>query len=182
MAINDNFVLEISAQIKKDTTKIVKELEDTLKELEKKSTIDLEINEDKLSKYIEKLKASMNEINIAMNNASIEANCTAFRTFINLLEEGAMYSEDISKNLQSAASVMSNLNSLQEKSSNKNNTGKNKSSNSKNNNSGNDRKSELKQSNTNNLKKQLKVNQEIKKLHSSMANDFDKKSNSAELI
>ena len=34
MAINDNFVLEISAQIKKDTTKIVKELEDTLKELE----------------------------------------------------------------------------------------------------------------------------------------------------
>ena len=180
MAVKDKFVLEISAQLKKDGNQLVKDLKTAIGEIEENTKLDLGVDEEKVNKYLEKLKASLSEINSAMNNAELEANSTAFKNFVNLLEEGAMYSEEIGKNLKLASNVVKNLDKL--KDLNNNNS---KSTNSSNSNDklNNDKVAkQLKQDNLNNLKKQLKLKTEIQKLYSSMANDMDKKTNGSEVI
>lgn len=175
MAVKDKFVLEISAQLKKDGNQLVNDLKTTIGEIEKNTKLDLGVDEEKVNKYLEKLKASLSEINSAMNNAGLEANSTAFRNFVNVLKEGSDYSEKIGKNLKLASNVVKNLDKL--KDLNANNSKSINSSNS------NDKISkQLKQDNLNNLKKQLKLKTEIQKLYSSMANDMDKKTNGSEVI
>ena len=128
MAVKDKFVLEISAQLKKDGNQLVKDLKTAIGEIEENTKLDLGVDEEKVNKYLEKLKASLSEINSAMNNAGIEANSTAFKNFVNLLEEGAMYSEEIGKNLKLASNVVKNLDKLK----NLNNNNNSKSTNSSN--------------------------------------------------
>ena len=181
MAFDDKFVLEISAQLKKNGGDLVNDLKKSIKEIEKNTKLNLDVDEEKVNKYLEKLKASLSEINSAMNNAELEANSTAFRNFVNLLEEGAMYSEEIGKNLKLASNVVKNLDKL--KDLNDNNNSKSTNSTNSNDKSNNDKISkQLKQDNLNNLKRQLKLKTEIQKLYSSMANDMDKKTNSSEVI
>ena len=161
MAVKDKFVLEISAQLKKDGNQLVKDLKTAIGEIEENTKLDLGVDEEKVNKYLEKLKASLSEINSAMNNAELEANSTAFKNFVNLLEEGAMYSEEIGKNLKLASNVVKNLDKL--KDLNNNNS---KSTNSSNSNDklNNDKVAkQLKQDNLNNLKKQLKLKTKIQK-------------------
>lgn len=181
MAVKDKFVLEISAQLKKDGNQLVNDLKTAIGEIEKNTKLDLGVDEKKVNEYLEKLKASLSEINSAMNNAELEANSTAFRNFVNLLEEGAMYSEEIGKNLKLASNVVKNLDKL--KDLNDNNNSKSTNSSNSNDKLNNDKiVKQLKQDNLNNLKKQLKLKTEIQKLYSSMANDMDKKTNGSEVI
>ena len=180
MAVKDKFVLEISAQLKKDGNQLVNDLKTAIGEIEKNTKLNLDVDEEKVNKYLEKLKSSLSEINSAMNNAGLEANSTAFRNFVNVLKEGSDYSEKIGKNLKLASDVVKNLDKL--KDLNDNNSKSTNSSNS-NDKSNNDKiAKQLKQDNLNNLKKQLKLKTEIQKLYSSMANDMDKKTNGSEVI
>ena len=181
MAVKDKFVLEISAQLKKDGNQLVNDLKKTIGNIEKNTKLNLDVDEEKVNKYLEKLKASLSEINSAMNNAGLEANSTSFKNFVNLLEEGAMYSEEIGKNLKLASNVVKNLDKL--KDLNNNNNSKSNNSSNSNDKLNNDKiAKQLKEDNLNNLKKQLKLKTEIQKLYSSMANDMDKKTNGSEVI
>ena len=180
MAVKDKFVLEISAQLKKDGGDLANDLRTAIREIEKNTKLNLGVDEEKVNKYLEKLKSSLSEINSAMNNAGLEANSTAFRNFVNLLEEGAMYSEEIGKNLKLASNIVKNLDKLKDLN---NNNSKSTNSTNSNDKSNNDKISkQLKQDNLNNLKRQLKLKTEIQKLYSSMANDIGKKTNGSEVI
>ena len=109
MAVKDKFVLEISAQLKKDGNQLVNDLKTTIGEIEKNTKLDLGVDEEKVNKYLEKLKASLSEINSAMNNAGLEANSTAFRNFVDVLKEGANYSKEIATSLQKASGIIGKI-------------------------------------------------------------------------
>ena len=109
MAINDNFVLEISAQLKKDGNKLVNDLKTVVSKIEKDTKLDLEFNDDKTKEYLEKLKASLKEINTAMNNADIEASSTSFLKFVDILKQGANYSKEIATSLQKASGIIGKI-------------------------------------------------------------------------
>ena len=176
----DKFILEISAKINSDTKELTSSLRTALKNIEKNTKLNLKLNDEQITKYIEKLKSALDEINASMNHAGIEANSTSFKKFVNILEEAAMYSEEIGKNLKLASNVVENLDRLQELN---NNNSKSTNSTNSNDKSNNDKISkQLKQDNLNNLKKQLKLKTEIQKLYSSIANDMDKKTNGSEVI
>ena len=109
MAVKDKFVLEISAQLKKDGNQLVNDLEKTIGEIEKNTKLDLGVDEEKVNKYLEKLKASLSEINSAMNNAGLETNSIAFRNFVNVLKEGSDYSEKIALSLKKASGIIGKI-------------------------------------------------------------------------
>ena len=109
MAVKDKFVLEISAQLKKDGNQLVKDLKTAIGEIEKNTKLDLGVDEEKVNKYLEKLKASLSEINSAMNNAGLEANSTTFRNFVDVLKEGANYSKEIATSLQKASGIIGKI-------------------------------------------------------------------------
>lgn len=179
----DKFILEISAKINSDTKELTSSLRTALKNIEKNTKLNLKLNDEQITKYIEKLKSALDEINASMNHAGIEANSTSFKKFVNILEEAAMYSEEIGKNLKLAASVVENLDRLQELNNSKKkdkNTDTTKTD--SNDNNTNREADKLKKQNENNLKKQIKAKKEIQKLYSDMANDMDKKSNSSEVM
>ena len=105
----DKFILEISAKINSDTKELTSSLRTALKNIEKNTKLNLKLNDEQITKYIEKLKSALDEINVSMNHAGIEANSTSFKKFVNILEEAAMYSEEIGKNLKLASNVVENL-------------------------------------------------------------------------
>ena len=109
MAVKDKFVLEISAQLKKDGNQLVKDLKTAIGEIEENTKLDLGVDEEKVNKYLEKLKASLSEINSAMNNADIEASSTSFLKFVSILKQGANYSKEIATSLQKASSVIGKI-------------------------------------------------------------------------
>ena len=62
-----------------------------------------------VKEYLEKLKASLKEINTAMNNAGLEASSTSFLKFVGILKQGANYSKEIAISLQKASSVIGKI-------------------------------------------------------------------------
>lgn len=179
----DKFILEISAKINSDTKELTSSLRTALKNIEKNTKLNLKLNDEQITKYIEKLKSALDEINASMNHAGIEANSTSFKKFVNILEEAAMYSEEIGKNLKLASNVVENLDKLKDLNNSKKkdkNTDVNKTD--SNDNNTNREVEKLRKQNENNLKKQIKAKKEIQKLYSDMANDMDKKSNSSDVM
>ena len=50
MAVKDKFVLEISAQLKKDGNQLVKDLKTAIGEIEENTKLDLGVDEEKVNK------------------------------------------------------------------------------------------------------------------------------------
>ena len=109
MAVKDKFVLEISAQLKKDGNQLVDDLKKIVSKIEKDTKLNLEFDDNKTKEYLEKLKASLKEINTAMNNAGLEASSTSFLKFVGILKQGANYSKEIAISLQKASSVIGKI-------------------------------------------------------------------------
>ena len=53
MAVKDKFVLEISAQLKKDGNQLVNDLEKTIGEIEKNTKLDLGVDEKKVNEWLD---------------------------------------------------------------------------------------------------------------------------------
>ena len=109
MAVKDKFVLEISAQLKKDGNQLVNDLEKIVSKIEKDTKLNLEFDDNKTKEYLEKLKASLKEINTAMNNAGLEASSTSFLKFVDILKQGANYSKEIAISLQKASGIIGKI-------------------------------------------------------------------------
>lgn len=113
MAYNsDQFILEISAQLKNDSKELTSQLSKAVKEVEKSTKINLNLNDDKINNYIQKLKKSMNEINATMNSTNLDAQATSFIKFVDVLKEGAKYSKTIADSLERASGIKINLDNL----------------------------------------------------------------------
>ena len=122
---SDQFYLEVSARLKNDGKQLANDLKSSISEIEKNTKLNLDINDDKVQKYIEKLKKSMNEINTSMSNSSIEAQATSFAKFVDVLKEGAKYSKTIADNLERASGIKVNLDNLRKQVSEQGNNSNN---------------------------------------------------------
>ena len=106
---SEQFILEISAKIKKDSTKLINELRTELKKVEKESKLELKIDEKKTEAYIKKLRKSINQISEEMNKANIRASASSFTKFVGVLKEGANYSKVIADSLKQANDIAKNF-------------------------------------------------------------------------